>query len=305
MQAIRNFQELIKHLQARVKQKTVVVICPYDEPTEYAILRSLNEGVSHFILIGDLSLMPEILLSPSYKEDITILDIKDSKEAAQKGVQLVRQGKVDILMKGLINTDDLLKIILHKEEGLLPKGKILSHIAVLEIPTYPKLLFFSDAAVIPRPNLLQREKIIDYSIKVCHQFGIKTPKVSLIHFTEKASPKFPISMDYVYLVEQAENGAFGDAIIDGPLDVKTSCDYKSGEIKGISSPINGQADVLIFPNIESGNTFYKSVSLFANATMAGVLQGTCCPVVLPSRSDSGLSKYYSIAMACLIAEGKK
>ncbi|WP_044533431.1 phosphate acyltransferase, partial [Bacteroides intestinalis] len=123
--------------------------------------------------------------------------------------------------------------------------------------------------------------------------------ISLIHCTEKVSAKFPHSLDYVNIVELAEAGEFGDVIIDGPLDVKTSCEKTSGDIKGIASPINGEADVLIFPNIESGNAFYKAVSLFAHADMAGLLQGPVCPVVLPSRSDSGLSKYYSIAMACL------
>lgn len=305
MKPIRSFDELTKYLQSRESHNSIAVVCPYDEHTKYAILRSLNEGVSHFVLLGNQNLMPPELLKKEHCKHITILHYENDKEAAQKGVQLVKKRKVDILMKGLINTDDLLRIILNKEDGLLPQGKVLSHLAVMDIPTYPKLLFFSDAAVIPRPNLLQRIKIIEYATTVCHQFGIERPKVSLIHFTEKVSPKFPISMDYVNIVEQADEGAFGDAIIDGPLDVKTSCEYESGEIKGISTPINGQADVLIFPNIESGNTFYKSVSLFANAKMAGVLQGTCCPVVLPSRSDTGLSKYYSIAMACLIADKNK
>ena len=152
---------------------------------------------------------------------------------------------------------------------------------------------------IPRPTLQQRIEMIWYAIHTCHSFGIEQPRISLIHCTEKVSAKFPHSLDYVNIVELAEAGEFGNVIIDGPLDVRTSCEQASGNIKGIVSPINGQADVLIFPNIESGNTFYKSVSLFANADMAGLLQGPVCPVVLPSRSDSGLSKYYSMAMACL------
>ncbi|HCY32647.1 MAG TPA: phosphate butyryltransferase, partial [Bacteroides thetaiotaomicron] len=174
---------------------------------------------------------------------------------------------------------------------------------VMEIPTYHKLLFFSDAAVIPRPTLQQRIEMIWYAICTCRHFGIEQPRVALIHCTEKVSAKFPHSLDYVNIVELAEAGEFGNVIIDGPLDVRTACEQASGDIKGIVSPINGQADVLIFPNIESGNAFYKSVSLFANADMAGLLQGPICPVVLPSRSDSGLSKYYSIAMACLQVAG--
>lgn len=173
----------------------------------------------------------------------------------------------------------------------------------MEIPTYHKLLFFSDAAVIPRPTLQQRIEMIWYAICTCRHFGIEQPRVALIHCTEKVSAKFPHSLDYVNIVELAEAGEFGNVIIDGPLDVRTACEQASGDIKGIVSPINGQADVLIFPNIESGNAFYKSVSLFAKAEMAGLLQGPICPVVLPSRSDSGLSKYYSIAMACLQVSG--
>ena len=165
------------------------------------------------------------------------------------------------------------------------------------------ILFFSDAAVIPRPTLQQRIEMIWYAICTCRHFGIEQPRVALIHCTEKVSAKFPHSLDYVNIVELAEAGEFGNVIIDGPLDVRTACEQASGDIKGIVSPINGQADVLIFPNIESGNAFYKSVSLFANADMAGLLQGPICPVVLPSRSDSGLSKYYSIAMACLQVAG--
>ena len=226
-------------------------------------------------------------------------------EAARIAVNLVHQGKADILMKGIINTDNLLRVILDKEHGLLPKGQVLTHLAMVEIPTYHKLLFFSDAAVIPQPTLQQRIEMIGYAIRTCRRFGIERPRISLIHCSEKVSPKFPHSLDYVNIVQLAEAGEFGDVIIDGPLDVKTSCEKSSSAIKGIVSPINGEADVLIFPNIESGNTFYKTVSLFCHADMAGLLQGTICPVVLPSRSDSGLSKYYSIAMACLTVQGQQ
>ena len=236
-----------------------------------------------------------------YPEYVKTLHIEDPDEAAREAVRIVREGGADILMKGIINTDNLLHAILDKEKGLLPKGKILTHLAVMQIPTYDKLLFFSDAAVIPRPTLQQRIEMIWYAICTCRRFGIEQPRISLIHCTEKVSAKFPHSLDYVNIVELAEAGEFGNVIIDGPLDVRTSCEQASGDIKGIVSPINGQADVLIFPNIESGNAFYKSVSLFAKADMAGLLQGPICPVVLPSRSDSGLSKYYSIAMACLTA----
>ena len=151
----------------------------------------------------------------------------------------------------------------------------------------------------------QRDTWLLYPEMAASMDGIPNHFNALIHCTEKVSAKFPHSLDYVNIVELAEAGEFGNVIIDGPLDVKTSCEKTSGNIKGIVSPIDGEADVLIFPNIESGNAFYKAVSLFSHADMAGLLQGPSCPVVLPSRSDSGLSKYYSIAMACLTSGVKE
>ena len=278
MESIRNFAQLTDHLRKLNHRKKIAVVCANDPNTEYAIARALEEGIAEFLMIGNSALLEKYPTLKKYPDYVKTIHIEDPDEAAREAVRIVREGGADILMKGIINTDNLLHAILDKEKGLLPKGKILTHLAVMEIPTYHKLLFFSDAAVIPRPTLQQRIEMIWYAICSCRHFGIEQPRISLIHCTEKV-------------------------IIDGPLDVRTSCEQASGDIKGIVSPINGEADVLIFPNIESGNAFYKSVSLFAKAEMAGLLQGPICPVVLPSRSDSGLSKYYSIAMACLQVSG--
>lgn len=299
MEPIKSFDQLTAHLMTLKKRKRIAVVCANDPNTEYAITRALEEGIAELLMIGDSSFLDKYQALKKYPEFVKIIHIEDSDEAAREAVQIVREGGADILMKGIINTDNLLRAILDKEKGLLPQGKVLTHLSLMQIPTYNKLLFFSDAAVIPRPTLQQRIEMIWYAIHTCHSFGIKQPRISLIHCTEKVSAKFPHSLDYVNIVELADAGEFGDVIIDGPLDVRTSCEKASGDIKGIASPIDGEADVLIFPNIESGNAFYKGVSLFSNATMAGLLQGPSCPVVLPSRSDCGLSKYYSIAMACL------
>ena len=285
MEPIRNFSQLTAHLKTLNKRKRIVVVCANDPNTEYAIARSLDEGIAEFLMIGDSAVLKKYPTLKKYPEYVHTLHIEDPDEAAREAVRIVREGD--------------------KEKGLLPKGSILTHLAVMQIPTYDKLLFFSDAAVIPRPTLQQRIEMISYAIHTCRHFGIEQPRIALIHCTEKVSAKFPHSLDYVNIVELAEAGEFGNVIIDGPLDVKTACEKTSGDIKGIVSPINGEADVLIFPNIESGNAFYKAVSLFSHADMAGLLQGPVCPVVLPSRSDSGLSKYYSIAMACLTSGGKE
>ena len=278
MEPILNFAQLTAHLKKLNHRKRIAVVCANDPNTEYAISRALEEGIAEFLMIGDSTILKKYPTLKQYPEYVKTIHIENPDEAAREAVRIVREGGADILMKGIINTDNLLHAILDKEKGLLPKGKILTHLAVMEIPTYHKLLFFSDAAVIPRPTLQQRIEMIWYAICTCRHFGIEQPRVALIHCTEKVSAKFPHSLDYVNIVELAEAGEFGNVII-------------------------GQADVLIFPNIESGNAFYKSVSLFAQAEMAGLLQGPICPVVLPSRSDSGLSKYYSIAMACLQVSG--
>ena len=299
MEPIRSFDQLTQHLQTLNRRKRIAVVCANDPNTEYAIARSLEEGIAEFLMIGNPAILERYPTLKQYPDFVHIIPEHDPDTAARRAVQIVRDGGADILMKGIINTDNLLHAILDKEHGLLPKGKILTHLAVVQIPTYDKLLFFSYAAVIPRPTFQQRIEMIQYAIRTCRHFGIQRPRIALIHCTEKVSAKFPHSLDYVNIVELAEAGEFGDVIIDGPLDVKTACEKTSGDIKGIVSPIEGEADVLIFPNIESGNAFYKTVSLFCHADMAGLLQGPVCPVVLPSRSDSGLSKYYSIAMACL------
>lgn len=299
MEPIRSFAQLTEHLKTLNSRKRIALVCAKDANTEYAIERALAEGLAEFIMIGNSNDIKGYESLRKYPEYVTVIHTENAGEAARKAVEMIRADEADILMKGIINTDDLLHAVLDKEHGLLPRGKVLTHLAVMEIPDYHKLLFFSDAAVIPRPSIQQRIEMIWYGIHACHAFGIEQPRIALTHFSEKVSPKFQNSMDYVNIVELAEAGEFGNVIVDGPLDVKTACEKNSGEIKGIVSPIEGEADMLIFPNIEAGNTFYKSVSLFAHAEMAGLLQGPICPVVLPSRSDTGISKYYSIAMACL------
>ena len=171
---------------------------------------------------------------------------------------------------------------------------------ILEIPKYEKLLFFTDAAVIPVPTEAQRRQQIHYVNYVCHALGIDEPRISLIHCAEKVSAKtFPYTVDYLEIIAEAQTGAFGRCIIDGPLDLKTSLDSVSLREKGIRSVIDGQADALIFPDIVAGNVFYKTLTLFGYAKTAGVLQGTQCCCVLPSRADSPESKYYSLALAAI------
>ena len=217
MEPILNFAQLTAHLKKLNHRKRIAVVCANDPNTEYAISRALEEGIAEFLMIGDSTILKKYPTLKQYPEYVKTIHIENSDEAAREAVRIVREGGADILMKGIINTDNLLHAILDKEKGLLPKGKILTHLAVMEIPTYHKLLFFSDAAVIPRPTLQQRIEMIWYAICTCRLFGIEQPRVALIHCTEKVSAKFPHSLDYVNIVELAEAGEFGNVIIDGPL----------------------------------------------------------------------------------------
>lgn len=227
MEPIQNFAQLTAHLKEQNRRKRIAVVCANDPNTEYAITRALEEGIAEFLMIGDSAILEKYPALKQYPDYVKTIHIEDSDEAAREAVRIVREGEADILMKGIINTDNLLRAILDKEKGLLPKGKILTHLAVMEIPTYHKLLFFSDAAVIPRPTLQQRIEMIWYAICTCRHFGIEQPRIALIHCTEKVSAKFPHSLDYVNIVELAEAGEFGNVIIDGPLDVRTACEQAS------------------------------------------------------------------------------
>ncbi len=300
MAPILDFTSLIDRLRSLNGRKRVAVVCPDDSHTEYVIVRSLNEGFADFLLVTDTPHLSHAEhIRSQYPGHVEVYETPDPDSAARKAVALVREGHANVLMKGFINTDNLLHAILDKTVGLLPPGNILSHISAVKIPSYGKLLFFSDAAVIPRPTLPQFEAMLRYGGEVCRRLGIDIPHVALVHCTEKTSPKFPHTLDYAVMKERAATGAYGAMVVDGPIDVKTACDAQSGEVKGIHSPVMGCADLLLFPNIETGNTFYKTLSLFCNADTAGMLLGTSAPVVVASRADSGDAKYYSLALACL------
>ncbi|MED9946557.1 MAG: phosphate acyltransferase [Hallella sp.] len=276
---IKSFDELIAHLKTHHLKKRVAAVCPNDESSHQAIANAERDGI----------------ITP------LVFQSDDPAEAARQAVEAVRRGEADVIMKGFVNTDVLLRAILNKETGILRKGRVMTHITLAQLADYHKLLFFTDAAVIPYPTQEQRVAQIQYVTHYCQQLGIERPRISLIHCSEKVDAKnFPFTAGYGEIKEMAAQGAFGPCIIDGPLDLKTSCSKESMAVKHIDSPIAGDADALIFPDIEAGNLFYKTITLFCQARTAGVLQGPDVPVVLPSRGDSAESKYLSLCLACLL-----
>lgn len=279
MKTFRTFEELQQFVGANGKRRRIVVVKPEDDATREALRFAEEKGLADIIPIDDQ--LPE--------------------RAAEKAVALIRRGDADVLMKGLIGTDILLRAILNKVSGLLPEGQVLTHLSLAEIPTYPKLLFFTDVAVIPYPTQKQRIAQIQYATHICHHMGINEPRIALIHCAEHGGRQFPFVDGYQDIKQMAVSGDFGRCIVDGPIDVKSACSLQALKAKGISSPLNGESDVLIMPDIEAGNAFYKAMTLFAQARTAGILLGTQCPVVVPSRGDNAEAKFNSIifALACL------
>jgi phosphotransacetylase len=188
-----------------------------------------------------------------------------------------------------------------KEMGLMLPGSVLSYVCAMEIPAYHKLLFITDPAVIPFPNLDQKVAMARYAIEMAQKFGIKKPKIALISASEKMSRLFENSVDYSIMCKMADRNQIKNCIMDGPLDIFLACDKKSVEIKGVETPVNGDADILLFPSLESSNPFYKGLMLFAKCELAGLIRGTEKPVIVMSRSESERSKYFCIALSCLMA----
>jgi phosphate butyryltransferase len=302
MESISSFAELTAHLKSINCRKRLAVANAVDSHTLDAVLLAVDAGIVEAFLVGDVaSIESPRLFEHNLSPFIHIIDIPEVQLATLEAVRMVKAGEADILMKGLVNTDVLLRAILDKEKGILKPGTVMTYNAAMEIPNYHKLIFFSDPVVIPSPTLVQRTAMIKYAITTARKFGIQKPKVALIHATEVANPKIHYMQDYLDIMQMWREGEFGNVIMDGPLDIFLALDTERGGIKNVPSPVLGDADILIFPNFESANIFYKGVALFAGAQMGGLLQGTDNPVVLTSRSESVDSKFYSIAMACVIS----
>lgn len=297
---LSSFDDLIARFKAMTTKRRVVVVCPTDEPTRAVVEQCAAEGSAEFLLTVEAEHADSVRELASRHPGIEVFVADDIDGAATLGVKLVREGRGDVLMKGGINTDKLLRPVLNKEYGLLPQGEVLTHITLTKVPAYPNMLLFTDAAVIPAPNAEQLRAMVRYTVEAGHRLGNPCPRVALIHFTEKINPKFEYTLAYDEIMKEAVEGVYGECVVGGPMDVKTACDHHSAEIKGIDSPVAGKADVLIFPILTAANTFYKTVSFFCDAPMAGVLRGTTAPVVIPSRADHDNSKLYSLALACLL-----
>ncbi|PID81294.1 phosphate butyryltransferase [bacterium DOLZORAL124_64_63] len=302
MAPIRNLDQLVQELKNQPSRR-VAVAAGHDPNTIAAAARAAAEDIADVTLVGDGKLISDLCGEYGLDADLfTVVDIPDVLEAGAEAVRMVRAGEADVLMKGLIPTSSYMKLILNKEEGLLPPGNVLSHITVMELPEYmkrhDKLVFASDVAIIPAPDLETKAQILNYCVQAAHSFGIETPKVAVLAATEKVSPRMPATEDAAELKRRNEAGQITGCVVDGPLALDVAISPEACKIKGLQSPVEGAADILVFPNIESGNVFYKCGTQLANARLAAAVVGTSAPCVLTSRADDEESKFLSIAMGC-------
>ncbi len=301
MEPVKRLSDMFGQLE-RKKKKKLVAAYANDSHTIGAVYEALKRNLVDGILVGDKALIQDVCKKENIPvDDFTIIHEPEEQKAALKAVELVREGEGDLLMKGLVSTDKYMRAILDKERGLMEPGAILSHVTVMESPGYHKLLIVGDVAIIPEPELKEKIAITNYLIHTAHALGIETPKVALIAATEQVLPKMRACVDAALISKMAERGQIKGAVIDGPLALDVAIDKESAEIKKIKSPVAGDADCLLFPNIEAGNVFYKANTKLCRGEQGAIVVGAKAPCILSSRGDSVMTKLYSIALAAMTA----
>lgn len=296
----KSFEELISKANQKTLKK-VSVSNAQDEPVLQAVKAAKEQNIATAILVGDEAKIREIAASIDMDlTDFEIINEPDTEAAALKAVELVHNGKADILLKGLLETKTFLKSVLNKEVGLRT-GKMLSHVCVFEIEGIDRLLFFTDVAFNTYPTLADKVNIINNAVEVAHACGIECPKVAPLCAVETVNPKMQPTVDADNLTKMYEGGDFKGCQIYGPLSMDLAIDPEAAVHKGVTNPVAGHADILLFPNIDAGNITYKILVRTAKVKIGNVLVGTSAPVVLTSRSDNFETKLNSIALATVIA----
>ncbi len=297
---ITSFAELMQEAK-KIGPKSVAIAAAHEAEVLLAASDAEQQGIAECILIGD---RPSIVqIAGEHGVDISrmmILHEPDPRLAARKAMELVGLGHAQLAMKGKVETGDFLRAALDKEVGLR-MGRLLTHVAIFEIPGFDRLIFVSDAGVVVAPTIEQKVEIVRNAIEVAQALGIAQPKVAILAATEMVNPKIPNTLDAANLSKMAERSQIKGGIVDGPLALDNAISAESAAIKEIKSPVAGHADILILPDIEAGNVLAKAITYFARGRMAGVVVGARCPLIVASRSDPHDTKLVSMALGVLLA----
>jgi phosphate butyryltransferase len=279
---------------------TVAVAAAEDVEVIEAILDAVNRNLARFILFGDQNKIKSLLEMKKYDDrgnnSLKIVHTNSTMDSAALAVKAVFQKEADVLMKGNLPTNFILKAVLNKEFGLRT-GNVLSHVAFFEIPGYERFTIVTDAAMNIAPDLQQKAQIINNAVSLAKCIGIETPKVAPLAAVEVVNPAMQATVDAASLTMMNKRGQIPGCIVDGPLALDNAVSVSAAEHKGIQSEVAGHADILLVPTIEVGNVLYKSLIYFAKAKVGAVIAGAKAPIVLTSRADSAESKLYSLALA--------
>ncbi|ODN30049.1 bifunctional enoyl-CoA hydratase/phosphate acetyltransferase [Fervidobacterium thailandense] len=298
---MKNLVELLDKAKS-VGKRIVSVAAADDDAVLKALDMASKEGIVDAILFGNVEKIKK--LAETLNIDISKFQITESANPADDAVKAVVEGKAHFVMKGNIKTGDLMKAVLKDEYGL-KTGRTMSLVSIFETPLYHKLLVVTDAGMTIDPDLEQKVHLIENAVLVAKKaLEIEKPKVAILGAIEIVNPKMEDTLHAAILSKMADRGQIKGCIVDGPFALDNAVSKEAAEHKGIVSPVAGDADILIMPDIEAGNIFYKAMVFLAGAKVASVIVGAKCPVALTSRADSDETKLLSIALTCLMVENK-
>lgn len=295
---LKKLNEIVEKVQKLPSKQTVALAAAEDYNALEAILEAEKEGIVRALLVGDKQKIIDILKKLGTDKEYEIYDEPDNKKAAYKAVELVRKGKANFIMKGKLQTADILKAVVDREKGL-SRGRLMSHFVITELPTYHKLLVTTDGGMVLYPTLEQKKEIIKNAVETLLSIGYTEPKVGVLAAIESVNPKMPETVDAAKLKEMNLKGEIANCIIEGPISYDLAMNRESVDIKGYRSQVAGDVDVLIVPNITAGNILGKSLVYSAGGKMAGIVVGAKAPIVLTSRGASAEEKFLSLALAAL------
>ena len=299
--AITKLDQLVELVKSKPK-KRLVAANANDAHTIEAVYAAVELGVIDATLVGNPEEIEKVCKEHNFDmSKFNIVPEYVDTKAAAKACDLINAGEGQILMKGLLPTDKYMRAILNKEKGLCPPKATLSHVTVIENPAYHKLLIVGDVAVIPAPEFKEKQAILKYLVETAKALGIERPKVACVAATEQMSVGMQACVDAALLAAMGNRGQLGNVAVEGPISLDLAIDQETVEIKKFKSEVAGDADCLLFPNIETGNVFYKCCTKFSHAELGALLKGAKVPCVLSSRGDSAKTKMYSIALAALMA----
>lgn len=297
-----SFKQLASSLMEREDKMRLAVSAAGDFHTVEAAIYAYNEGVIVPIFVGCRETISDILKKMGHDPRLfSIIDEKDGALSCKKAVSLVREGSADFLMKGKTDTSVLLKEVVNKETGL-GLGKLMSHVAMFEVPSFPRLVTIVDGGMLTYPDLEGKKAIIDNTVQCLINMGYEKPNVGVIACVEKLNPKMPETVDGDLLKKMNQNGEIKNCVVEGPISFDCAVDEEICRIKGYESPIAGQVDIFLMPNIHTANICGKTLLCMAGAKMAGFVAGARCPIILSSRGASAEEKFYSIVLGAAAAK---